>query len=65
MSKLANVQYSNDMIISINLMHEAVGSLECGKSAGPDSIFGESIKFSHHRIQSCTTIYMFQFMFDT
>ena len=50
MSKLDNVQYSNDMIISIKLIQEAVGNLECGKSAGPDGIFAESIKFVHHRI---------------
>ena len=50
MSKLDNVQYSNDMIISIKLIQEAVGNLECGKSAGPDGIFAESIKFAHHRI---------------
>ena len=50
MSKLDNVQYSNDMIISIKLIQEAVGNLECGKSADPDGIFAESIKFAHHRI---------------
>ena len=43
MSKLDNVQYSNDMIISIKLIQEAVGNLECGKLAGPDGIFAESI----------------------
>ena len=50
MSKLDNVQYSNDMIISIKLIQAAVGNLECGKSAGPDGIFAKSIKFAHHRI---------------
>ena len=50
MSKLDKVQYSNDMIISIKLIQEAVGNLECGKSAGSDGIFAESIKFPHHRI---------------
>ena len=43
-------RYSNDMIISVKLIQEAVGNLECGKSAGPDGIFAESIKFAHHRI---------------
>ena len=38
------------MTISIKLIQEAVGNLECGKSAGPDGIFAESIKFAHHRI---------------
>ena len=32
------------------MIQEAVGNLECGKSAGPDGIFAESIKFAHHRI---------------
>ena len=50
MNKLDNVQYSNDMIISMKLIQEAVGNLECGKWAGPDGIFAESIKFAHHRI---------------
>ena len=43
MNKLDNVQYSNDMIISIKLIQEAVGNLECGKSAGPDGIFGLNV----------------------
>ena len=43
MSKLDNVQYSNDMIISIKLIQEAVGNLECGKSAGPDGIFLQNL----------------------
>ena len=38
------------MIISNKLIQEAVGNLECGKSAGSDDIFAESIKFAHHRI---------------
>ena len=50
MSKLDNVQYSNDMIIAIKLIQEAVGNLECGKSTSPDGIFAESMKFAHHRI---------------
>ena len=49
-SKLDNVQYSNDIILSIKLIQKAVGNLECGKSAGPDGIYAESIKFAHHRI---------------
>ena len=32
------------------MIQEAIGNLECGKSAGPDGIFAESIKFAHHRI---------------
>ena len=57
MSKLDNVQYSNDMIISIKLIQEAGGNLECGKSARPDGIFAESIEFAHHRIH-CTTVFV-------
>ena len=41
MSKLDNVQYSNDMFISIKLIQEAVDNLECDKSAGPDGIFAD------------------------
>ena len=47
---MSYVQYSNDMIISINLIQEAVGNLECGKSAGPDGIIAEFNKFAHHKI---------------
>ena len=50
MSKLDNVQYFNDIIISNKWIQESVGNLECGKSAGLDGIFAESIKFAHHRI---------------
>ena len=57
MSKLDKVQYSNDMIISIKLIQEAVGNLECCKSAGPDGIFAESIKFAHHRIHVLLSLY--------
>ena len=63
MSKLDNAQYFNDMIISIKLIQEAVGSLECGKSAGLDGIFAESIKFAHHTIH--VLLSLFQFMFHT
>ena len=48
MSKLR--PYFNDMTISIKLIQEDVGNLECGKLSGPDGIFAESIKFTHHRI---------------
>ena len=50
MGKVKIKQHCNDMIISIKLIQEAVCNLECGKSAGPDGIFAESIKFAHHRI---------------
>ena len=63
MSKFDNVQYSNDMIISNKLIQEAVGNLECGKSAGPDGIFAESNKFAHHIIRVLHA--MFHFMFHT
>ena len=59
-----NVQDSNDMIISIKLIQEAVGNLECGKSDCPDGIFAESIKFVHHRTHQLGPRYKGQLMSD-
>ena len=56
MSKLDNVQYSNDMTISIKLIQEDVGNLECGKLSGPDGIFAASIKFDHYRIHALLSL---------
>ena len=37
------------MIIPSTLISEAIKKLECGKSAGPDGVYAESIKFAHPR----------------
>ena len=47
---LPHKQYSCNIKMIKKLIQAAVGNLECGKLAGPDGIFAESIKFAHHRI---------------
>ena len=49
MGKFDNVHYSNDMLISNEMISEAV---EIGKFAGPDGVYAESIKFAHHRLHA-------------
>ena len=57
MSKFNKVLYCNDMLISSSLISEAIKKLECGKSASPDGVYAESIKFAHPRLA-----YMFYFL---
>ena len=38
------------MIIPSSLILEAIKKLEGGKSAGPNGVYAESIKFAHHRL---------------
>ena len=38
------------MMISNNLISEAIKKLECGKSAGPDGVHAEAIKYVHPRM---------------
>ena len=37
------------MLSLSSLISEAIKKLECGKSAGPDGVYGESIKLAHPR----------------
>ena len=50
MSKFNKVLYCNVMIIPSSLISKAIKKLECGKSAGPDGVYAESIKFAHPRL---------------
>ena len=49
MSKFNKVLYCNGMIILSSFISEATKKLECDKSAGPDGVYAESIKFAHPR----------------
>ena len=50
MGKFDRVHYSYDMLISSEIISEALNKLEIGKSAEPDGVCAESIKFVHHRL---------------
>ena len=52
------------MIIPSTLISEAMKKLECGKSAGPDGVYAESIKFAHPRLHVLLSI-CFKFMSHT
>ena len=45
------------MTIPSSLILGSIKKLECGKSAGYDGVYAESIKFAHPRL------YMFYFLF--
>ena len=47
MGKFDAILYSNEMMILNNLILEAIKKLECGKSAGPDGVHVEAIKYAH------------------
>ena len=64
MGKFDNVHYSNDMLISNEMISEAINTVEIGKFAGPDGVYAESIKFAYHRLHAFTFV-LFQFMFYT
>ena len=38
------------LLVSTNCVSQIVDNLECGKSAGPDGICAEHLKFSNHKI---------------
>ena len=56
MDKFNKVLYCNDMLIPSSLILEAIKKLECGKSAGPDGVYAESIKFAHPRLHVLLSI---------
>ena len=37
-------------MIPDNLISEAINKLKCGKSAGPDGVHAEAIKYAHPRL---------------
>ena len=55
MCKFNKVLYCNDIIPS-SLISEAIKKLECGKSASPDGVYAESIKFAHPRLHILLSI---------
>ena len=50
MGKLENIQHDPDMIVSANCIFQIIAKLECGKSARPDRICAEYLKFSNVKI---------------
>ena len=46
MSKLDDVQYSENMTVSNRVTSKLISELESGKSSGPDNISPESLKFA-------------------
>ena len=50
MGKFDTILYSNEVMIPNNSISEAIKKLECGKSAGPDGVYVETIKFAHARL---------------
>ena len=50
MSKLDDVQYSENMIVSSRVTSKLISELDSGKSSGPDNISPESLKFASNRL---------------
>ena len=50
MSKLDDVQYSENMIVSSRVSSKLISELDSGKSSGPDNISPESLKFASNRL---------------
>ena len=50
MSKLNDVQYSQNMTVSSRVTSKLISELESGKSSSPDNIFPESLKFASNRL---------------
>ena len=49
-NKLDDIQYSEGMNVICTDVSLLISQLECGKSAGPDGVWAEAIKFSYRRI---------------
>ena len=52
MGKFENIQHDPDMVVSAKCISQIIAKLECGKSAGPDGICAEYLKFSNVEIHS-------------
>ena len=50
MSKLDDVQYSENMIVSSRVTSKLISELDSGKSSGTDNISPESLKFASNRL---------------
>ena len=50
--KLEDIQHSADMAVSTKCISEIIAKLECGKSAGPDGICAEYLKFSNVKLHT-------------
>ena len=50
MSALDDIQYSEGLNVICTIVSLLINQLECGKSARPDGVCAEAIKFSHSRI---------------
>ena len=50
MRKFKGIQHNPEMVVSTNCVSQIVDNLECGKSAGPDEICAEYLKFSNDKI---------------
>ena len=50
MRKFEGIQHNPEMVVSTNCVSQIVDNLECGKSAGPDGICAEHLKFSNDKI---------------
>ena len=48
--KFEGIQHDPEMVVSTNCVSQIVDNLECGKSAGPDRICAEHLKFSNDKI---------------
>ena len=54
MGEFYNIQHTPDMVISTSSVSQIIAKSECGKSAGPDGICAEYLKFSNVKIHSGT-----------
>ena len=54
-----NIQHDPDMVVSANCISQIIAKLECGKSAGPDGICAEYLKFSNVGIHSLIALCFF------
>ena len=50
LSKFDNIEHDSNMAVSTKSVSEIISKLECGKSAGPDGIDAEYLKFSNIKI---------------
>ena len=53
------------MAVSTKSVSEVIGTLEYGKSAGPEGIGAEYLKVSNIKIHDCITVIVFHIMFSS
>ena len=63
MVEFQNIQYTNDMTVSVRDVSNLISQLKCGQAAGSDDLCAEHLKFANDKLHAllsmCFTLFFF------